>query len=359
MQTKGRIERAGKIHFGDASLSIWEEGLSNARGAGGWDAAQTWGLQFKREVFARIVQTLNRLGWTVGPWDQACQYKAIALSHRTCHKGDLRAELRLSGRHIELLMWQGVNTPTRPDNGGRYESDKEACMPYVLRLEMERTRRRIRDYLLNVFTEYSFEQKNRSIYSKPLQLTAMERIEQRYAESCHFKGKDFAGYVAKGGGMSYNLKSGDGQVLEQGQRVWLTDSKGRWLQGTAFYNINNMWWVALGRYDYTNKSCSELRVTRPDEPRIKQNARLRRRRLEALLADAVTKMDFERAALLRDITFGKSPQLFAVFHEEHGAYHCSGFCGYTKDLTRAGKFSAAEIKGYDRAPNKIIDLATA
>ena len=60
-----QINRTGQVSFGDASLSIWEEGISEARKAGGWEGAQAWERKFKRQVFARIVQTLNRLGWTL------------------------------------------------------------------------------------------------------------------------------------------------------------------------------------------------------------------------------------------------------------------------------------------------------
>ncbi|SAL26146.1 hypothetical protein AWB73_01990 [Caballeronia turbans] len=57
--TKGRIAREGKIVFHDAELRIWEEGIMAARHAGGWAGEQKWEREFKRDVFARIVQTLN------------------------------------------------------------------------------------------------------------------------------------------------------------------------------------------------------------------------------------------------------------------------------------------------------------
>lgn len=359
--TTGRIDRAGTINFGDASISVWEEGIKAARDAGGWNGAKTWERQFKREVFARIVQTLNRLDWTVGPWDQTEQFKPIALNHRTCSKGDLKGELDISGRCIKFEMWQGINTPTRPDHGGRYESDKEGVMPYLLRIEMERTRRRIRDYLLNVFTGYTFEAKKRSIYRKPLESTAMERIQDHYAESWHFKG-DWVEYVEKNsapsmiGCFNSNRKSAEGVLLEHGQRVYFFDWHGCIATGTALYNINNMWWVVTGKYDYTNKGSFELYTRCPENPRIKRNAKLRRRRLEAELAKATEAMKFERAAVLRDILFPGDPQLYVVWHKDHKAYHCAGFCGYTSDKNKAGKFTAEEVRGWDHEQNQIISL---
>jgi len=345
---KGHVNRAGIVSFGDASLSVWEEGIADARKAGGYAGEKAWGLAFKRQVFARIVQTLNRLGWTcVVPQDYVKQYgRSFAEYRRECSKGDLKGWLDLSGRTIKFEMWQGINCPTRPDHGGRYESNKEACMPYVLRLEMERTRRRIRDYLCAVFSGYEFDSEKRSIYRKPLQFTAMERIHQHYAESSHFRG-DMADYLKRNGYdrlPGYNAKSADVQVLEHGQRVWTTDHKGRWVEGTALYNINNMWWVVLGRYDYTNKACFDLRATPPENPRVKQNESQRRKRLEGLLADATKAMNFERAAVLRDILWPKPEPLFYIMKGD--AYFAPNYCGYRDNPIDAGKYTEAELRPY-------------
>lgn len=310
---KGQIAREGRVSFGDASLSVWEEGIANARAAGGYKAEKEWERQFKKDVFLRIVQQLNRLGWTCKvPQEYIEQYGIdFARSRRECTKGDLRGWLDLSGRHIEFEMWQGVNTPTRPDHGGRYESNKEAVAPYLLRLEMFRTRNRIRDYLCNVFSGYQFDPKHYSIYRKPLQETAMERIQQRYAESWHFKG-DWQAYLAKERWMDNNRKSADGVLLEHGQRVWLADRKGRIVTGIAYYNINNMWWVWLGKYDYTNEASFRLYTSAPENLRTKRNGDLRRKRLESELTEAVKQMNYERAATVRDILFPKSQPLTAA-----------------------------------------------
>lgn len=352
--SKGQISRTGMVSFGDAAISLYEDSIPSAAREGGYAAVKEWELQFKRQVFARIVQTLRRLGWMVAPWDEAKNYKAIQHNHRTCSKGHLRAELALQGRCIQFKMWQGVNTPTRADHGGRYESDKEACMPYVIRLEMERTRRRIRDYLCNVFSGYSFDPEARSIYRKPLALTAMECIQKHYAESSHFKGDNWATYK-ESIGMSYNLKAKDGP-LNHGQRVWVADNKGRMVEGVAYHHINNMWWVWLGKYSYSNKAAFEIYTQKPDNLRVKRNSEQRRKRLEALLATAIKAMDFERAAKLRDILFPKDEPLFLVWHEDHRAYHRTGFRGYTSNIIEAGKFTAAEVKGWGVAPNIVMSM---
>lgn len=361
----GTINRNGVVHFNDASFHVWEEGIAEARKNDGIDAAAEWERNFKRDVFARIIQQLRRLGWecrlpVIDPHDVKHYGGNVARwsaeRKRVCFKGDLKADLQISGRHIEFKMFQSINCPTRPDHEGRYESNKEGVMPYVMRLEMERTRRRIRDYLCAVMEGYTFDDKKRGIYRKPLEATAIQCIEQHYAESWHFKG-DWPTYLAANNGLPYNRKSADGVMLDHGQHVWFFDHKGRCCSGTALYNINNMWWVVTGKYDYTNKASFDLYTACPENPRIKRNDRQRRKRIEAELANSIKAMNFERAAILRDILFAKGAPLFMVYHQEHGVYHGPGFSGYTADTAQAGKFTADEVKGWDRPPNRVLPVA--
>ncbi|CAH1654998.1 Phage protein [Hyphomicrobiales bacterium] len=356
---KGQIERTGTINFGDAYLSIWEEGESPAGRRSGLSGE--WEKKFKRDVFTRIVQTLNRLGWDcapppIKPHDVKHYGGTVARwasqRRRDCRKGDLFGELEISGRTIKLEMWQSVNTPTRPDHGGRYEPNKEAVMPYLLRLEMERTRRRIRDYLCNVFSGYEFRPPKAEI--GPDGITALEWIEQNYRESCHYNPK--LGRPS-GDEYGYNNKSADGGHVEHGARVWFTDWHGRILEGVAYYNINNMWWVVTGKYDRRNVASFEIYTKQPDNLRTKRNGKVRRKRLEAEIAKAVGTMDFERAAILRDILFPGNPALFVVWHKGHCLYHCANFQGYTHDKDKAGRFTAREVKGWNQEPNEVRSLA--
>ncbi|WZL14788.1 UvrB/UvrC motif-containing protein [Vibrio phage vB_VpaM_XM1] len=347
------VNREGKVVFGDFSLKIWEEGLGEAREMGGFKGADEWEKKFRRDVFKRVIQQLNRLGWAVGVWDEAEDYKCISHNYRTINKGDsLHGQLKLSGRCISLEMWQSANTPTRPDYNGRYESNKYGVAPYLIRLEMERTRRRIRDYLCNVFSGYTFDEENLSIYRKPLEATALEMIHKKYEESSHFKG-DISNYNILEG----NRKSADGSMLEHGKRVWFFDRKGRCCTGVCYYNINNMWWVVTGKYDYTNMASFELYTQCPEKPRTKRNKQVRRRRLEAEISTAVKKMDFEKAAVLRDIIYPPKSELFVLWNRDSRLYHRAGFCGYTANIIDAGKFTYSELSDWADEKNEVRPLS--
>ena len=345
--------REGRLNFGDARMSIYEEGIAEARAAGGYAATVEWERRFKRDVFARIVQTLNRLGWNVGEQN----YIFLGNHSRYCTKGDLQADLRISGRCITLEFFQNINAPDRADHGGRYQDRKEFHMPYVMRLEMERTRRRIRDYLVNVLGGYVFDEEsrpNRKSHAGHLHMTALEWMHAQYRQSWHFKG-DMSTYVIS----DYNNGSADGKKLTHGARVWFYDRKGRLNTGTAYYNINNMWWVVTGRYDVTNMSSCELHLCCPDHPRLKRNGAARRGALERELKTAIGTNRFERCVILRDILFPGNPPLFNVWHDEQQAYHKADFRGYTRDQSKAGLFTAEEVRGWNAAPNRVVSRETA
>lgn len=337
------INRSGQVSFHDASLHVWEEPGGQVR--------PEWEAKFKKEVFLRIVQQLNRLGWVCTvPQDMVTQYSlSFAQRHRYCRKGDLQGELSVSGRCIEFKMWQGVANITHP-SGGKYEFDKEQKMPYLLRLEMDRTRRRVRDYLCAVFSGYTFSP------AKPVigvaGVTASEYAAYRRRTSGHYVAELDRARICSTG----YATSADGHPLENGVRVYAQNRRGQMITGTAFYSLNGNWDVVTGRYSLECIWHKQIWVKNPGNLRVKRNAHIRRKRLEGELSKAVLAMNFERAATLRDILFPKDAQLYMVFHEDHDAYHGPSFSSYTKDSTLAGKFTAAEVAGWNKAPNRVVAL---
>lgn len=357
--TKGRIDRAGTIHFYDASLAVWEDGTPPKGQSCGLD--EKWEHQFKRDVFARIVQQLNRLGWTcIIPADMVTLYgRGFARDYRDCTKGDLQARLKISGRRIDLEMFQDVQNVSNP-NGGRYDFDKAERMTYLQRLEMDRTRCRIRDYLCNVFTGYEFyPPKISSPNPDPLAYFNDSwdgEYEKRRGTHRFDRGAD--GWPSDAELASWRREDKDRTPLNHGDIRWLRDRKGRLLRGRVYGGINGMWMFVYGpgQRDFTRDSANRFFTYQPGMPRKLVDADVRRKRLEHELQKATNAMNFERAAVLRDILFPGNPALFVVWHKEHRAYHCAGFCGYTSDKSKAGRFTADEVRGWHHGPNKVIAL---
>lgn len=293
---------AGDIRFSDASITMrldtgnLKPGYSEERNA--------LEKQFRKDVFRRVIQQMNRLGWSLTiPEDMTKNYgPSFAREYRNCVKGDLLGELCFSGHRIELRMWQNVNVPPekRSDGNGKYLFDKEMHMPYLLLLEMKRTRNRLKHYLENVCSfKFVHGQWCRSTKLIGVRgLTAYEWIQKDYQSCWHYKpelgrrdGDEYAG----------NSTSAEGELLSHGQPVWFYDPQGRLCRGTAYYNINNMWWVISGLYGLRNIYCGEIYVNQPADPRFKNNGYLRKQRLTNLLQNAVKYEDFEKAIIFRDL----------------------------------------------------------
>lgn len=336
-----QINRTGTVSFGDASLNVWEE--PGRRGALQW---QEWERQFKKDVFLRIAQQLRRIGWqTEVPEDMVENYgRPFAEGYRYCRKGDLQALLNLCGRHIKFEMWQDVANGKNP-NGGRYDFDKEQRMPYLLWLEMTRTRRRLRAYLCNVFAGYEFHDKlrdGRHAQCRPGALTAVEWVEGAIRSSGH--------YVEELGhariNMACNARSADGGTIAHGSRVYAIDYRKRVVAGTAYYNLNNMWWVVTGKYGVINVHSGAIYLLNPGDLRRKRNEHLRRKRLEGELSKAIKAMDFKRAQVLKEILFPADEPLYLIWHKGHSAWFAPDFSGYRNNANDAGKYTRSELGRY-------------
>lgn len=347
-KTIGRIDRTGVIHITDAALRIWEDDIPSPSGPGGHKARDAWEAKFKKDVFTRVIQTLNRIGWTVEqpaikPHDVKHYGGTVARwateRHRDCSKGDLKGELKINGRCIDFEMWQGVNTPTRPDHGGRYESDKEAVAPYLLRIEMDRTRNRIRDYLCNVFTGYTVKPADPKIGINGV--TAAEKAAHNRRTSGHYRKELDRAEIS----MPSNARARDGGTIEHGAKVWAVGRKGRIITGTASYGLNDRWSIVSGRYGLISVGASEIFTRQPEHLRVKRNQAEGRKILERKMQAAAQAMDYRRAQAMKNVLFPEGP-LFAIWSKHNNAYFGVMYSGYAPNIDDAGKYTRAELKPY-------------
>jgi hypothetical protein len=335
--TMNTTDRTGIICMHDASLSVMEEGIPNINS--GFKARDAWEDKFKADVFDRIVATLAESGWKVGTWDRAKLYPAIAANHYTCHHpSGLDAELSVSGRCVELNMWQDV-TPSENPNGGQYDFDKLKRMPYLLRLQVERTRQRVTKALCGAFPSYSV--KPAAPVLGMMGSTAEEMARHRRVNSGHYKPELDRAEIS----MASNAIARDGGTIEHGGRVWALDHKGRVVTGTAYYSLGSQWQIVTGRYGLLYCSMSEIFTQPPDNLRVKRNQRERRMRLEREMQAAIKSMNFKRAEVLKGILFPEGP-LYAIWSKKHGNYFDVMYCGYQERLSDAGKYTRDELKPY-------------
>jgi hypothetical protein len=102
-----------------------------------------------------------------------------------------------------------------------------------------------------------------------------------------------------------------GGTVHDGDIVYFPDhATHRFMRGTAYHNINNMWWVCLASGRVTNMASFEL-YRRQDLTTLRGRhfrSGTIQEKLKALLSKAVKSQSFERAIVLRDIIRTRFPQ---------------------------------------------------
>ncbi|WP_158810279.1 hypothetical protein [Beijerinckia sp. L45] len=320
-----RPPRAGlALNIHDTHLGIWQDDANDPL--------------FEQVIFAGLIRHLRRRGWTVGPdADIVKNYPILRRYRRFCRKGELLATLEVNGRSIQFEVWS-ENWIQKNRNGHRHDFDKREKMPFLTRLRVDLEFGKIETWLQK---HGPFETTNRNLQRRGPHfggLTALQYIEREYATSIHkdkTSGRPVCDYAYKNG------TSADGDRIEQGATVWFADKTGRINRGTAYFGINCMWRVVAGRWRLESFSASQIFTRQPEDLRRKRNEQRRRGKLEALPASAVGAMEFERAAKLRDILFGRA-DIFLIWHREHGAYYRSNHSGYTTDRISAGRYTRDE-----------------
>lgn len=304
------------VNIYDAGIGIWQDDARDPT--------------FRVDVFGPLIRTLRDRGWKIGVDPHIKRrYRRLSSTHRLAARGTLRASIEVSGRVVKIEWW-ATTWPIDNRNGRRHDFNKLDRMTYLDRLRLTLERRRIVDWLRTI-APVTVKERN------PPNLSPVERIARDYAESWH-SDKTLGRPVCA---CPSNAKALDGQI-EHGATVWFIDRKGRIGRGTAYYNINNMWWVVAGS-ELRNLHGGEIFIRCPDDLRTKRNERNRRARLEADLAAATRRMDFSRAELLRRILFGDAP-VFLIWARDHGAYYRPNYSGYTTDTISAGKYTRAEAE---------------
>lgn len=305
------------INLHDTSIGIWQDDANDPT--------------FRAEIFGPLIRSMRDRGWTIGA-GPTVHYAILRPTHRLGKRGNLRAELRCSGRAVEVKFWSEA-APSENRNGPRYGFDHRKNAPYLDRLRFDLETCRILAWLGDR-AEITLKRPPRAGTVAPGAMSAMDFIAENYRTSWHAD-KELGRPVAK---CDSNRISCDGETIQHGHTVWFADQKGRIRCGTAYYNINNMWWIVSGEWSLSNKATHEIYTRQPVDLRKKLNERRRRGRLEAELALAIRSMKFLRAETLRKILFGRE-LTYGIWAKDHGAFYRSNYSGYTTDSIAAGRYT--------------------
>jgi hypothetical protein len=308
-----------------------------------------------KKVLTSVCSKLRKLGWLIAvpytrkydPQHGKAFNKSWAERFRVGSKNGLEFEGWICGRSLGLEFWENINDHTKENsNGGRYIFNREAVMPQLALMRLRACKSIISKHLEKHFGATLGESCSLII---PKPKLVMDLINADNKKCWHYKPE----LGRRDWNSDSNRKSGEGQLLEEGMRVYCRDYSGRWVTGVTRYNINNMWWVVTGRYDRLNVASWSIYQVAPADPR-ETGSKKRRLKLENLMAKSVKNLDFTKAQIFKDLLFGNQ----ALFHIKKGDYfYRPGACGYTNNQIEAGKYTKEEIQHHQDSSLTIIEVA--
>lgn len=293
--------RDGEIALHDTHIGIWEEVVNE---------------DDYKQVYDKIIRHFRSRGFKVFRCPEAKKhYRCI--SHKT-HKGrigDLELGMRLRGRHIEVEFFQNINREN--PNGGQYDFDKFNRMPYLMQKKFVVEASHLIDMLIEAFG-YRFGKK--LSYSPDGAKTSQRIVDairgihatkdplldfnNRWTPT-RFKRDESGWPIPSEFDYGYN-KDREGIPLRNGMVRYFRDRKGYLRRAVVYTNMNSMWHAVYGPgwTDHTYLSCNRLFSLQPTDKFGRWfSCEQRKRKQEKVLKKAIAEMNFEKAAILRDLIY--------------------------------------------------------
>lgn len=327
-----------EINLHDAHVGLWQDNAHDPT--------------FKAEIFDGVLRHLRRRGFEITAVPRiAKHHRCISPNYRLAARGDLRAEIHVSGRVVEFEWWSEC-APSENANGPRYGFGRRKRMPYLDGLRFELELRHLLAWLSERADVTPREARRGDVQCGHGrgQVSAAKYIQNLYDTDWHTDKQ-----LGRPKAQDYERRSaeGDGSLVEHGARVWFRGPKGRILTGIAHSVGSSRWVIATSTRTVSWANSFEIFTRCPPDLRRKRNERERRKRLEGELAKAITRMDFLRAETLRKILFG-AELTYGIWATDKKAYYRPDYSGYTNDRIAAGRYTwdeaAAEVR---RVPNEL------
>ncbi|PUA17309.1 hypothetical protein [Glaciimonas sp. PCH181] len=272
--------------------------------------------------------------------------------YHTGNKGALEFNLNLCGRHLEIIFFQNVVRENRA--GGEYDFDKREKMPFLIGMQYELERAKIATLMAGL--GYALQVK--------VKRQGMAEITHRRDELA----EQHRGIYDKQP-ESRNSTTATKDTVRDGDAIYFRNHDKRWFSGTAYYHINNMWWVLLPCGEVMNIASFELRHTAPEAGLKGQhfNDDDRKKKQMAAIHQAVARKNMRKIEVLRaSLTPENSYYVLSLKHTNRTDAHITLWgqsgCGYRYSIAAAGKYSRDEIMAhlghYNGGDNIAVDAET-
>lgn len=243
-----------------------------------------------RPIWHRCLNALKAAGYQVGPDMRIrTQYPTLDRNHRSGLHSQLQFESEIwdypKGRHgFKLEFYQDV--VKKHPVSGKYDFNRVATMPFLIRMRFNHAIREIRAFLLKEgFIDQSED---------PSKLSATDKVRMRILSSGHCRVDPLTEWQPDS---SRNGTSADGDRLYPGEVRYFYHN-GHLTRGTIYYGLNNMWYAVTGSRTYVCVSAHQLFHWKPGLTRRPAVDPVKK--VQASMERAVKAHNFERAIVCRD-----------------------------------------------------------
>jgi hypothetical protein len=208
------------------------------------------------DIYEKCLRKLKAIGYSVGiDPDYQGTNKTLSPYHRYAFKNGLEIKIEICQTNFRFEFFQNIVQGERAVGDGKYEYKKYSLMPYLMRKQM--------DHAINTISaviKREYECTTELVDTPVLSSAAIIK----HCTGNHWKSgspvnlEDIPALV-KDYDMNSNSSDRDKKQIISGEIKYYRDRyTGRLIRGRVFHNINNMWWIQIDKFKYSNVACFEL-----------------------------------------------------------------------------------------------------